>query len=104
MLIFTFPLLTTLNTSPATSRNNSGVCVKSNRVGRVMYNDPRCCSIEGANGGTGPDELPKDTNKPCRCKQSSDPGNVADPIESYTTGSKTPFVILFTSFTKSFFL
>ena len=62
-----------LGTTPRCSRKS---------VGRVRYSEPRRDSSSGANGGTGPEELPKLTMRPRGRRQSSERSKVSSPTES----------------------
>jgi len=50
--------------------------------GRVANSEPWLLSSASANGGTGPDALPKLTNRPRGRRQDSEPGNVVLPTPS----------------------
>ena len=57
--------------------------------------------MPGANGGTGPEALPKLAIRPKGCRQSSDLSQVSLPTESYTTFTPLPPVISLTRAAKS---
>ena len=58
------------------------------RVGKVEqcwpghHSEPLLDSVNGSIGGIGPEALPNVTKRPLCCRQSSDAGQVALPIES----------------------
>jgi hypothetical protein len=53
-----------------------------NSVWRVTYSEPLAPSMPGANGGTGPEALPKLAIRPKGRRQSSDLSQVSLPTES----------------------
>jgi hypothetical protein len=82
MRIFTCPPPTTANRSSAMACVDSRVAMCVNSVPRVTYSEPLAPRIAGANGGTGPEALPKLAIKPKGRRQFRLPSQVSLPTES----------------------